>query len=305
MHNLATGAAFVDRSGAVIAADPGFLSELQLPAEDPSAALRRLAETSPPLRALLAGEGPASIRMTGADGAAVELERVSVAAGALLLARSPRTAEWLEHAMRSQGLTRLAAGLAHDIKNPLNAMALQLALLADKLSSSPEASSASGGHLGALREQIGRVNEVVRRFLDVTDPSAPLGYVDLGALVADAASLFGHDARRRHVELTVEAARGAVGTRCDPGRVGRLVLALFSQTVASTPEGGRLRVHAEAAPDRAILVLEHASAEPGPGDGDGMDVLAAAAAALGGALEVRREGDAERLVLRLPRNDGP
>ena len=47
--------------------------------------------------------------------------------------------------MRSQGLTRLAAGLAHDIKNPLNAMALQLALLADKLSIRREASSAAAG----------------------------------------------------------------------------------------------------------------------------------------------------------------
>ena len=122
--------------------------------------------------------------------------------------------------MRSRGSQRPAAGVAHDIKNPLNAMALQLALLADKLSPG-DAGAASATHLAALRDQIVRVNEVVRRFLDVTDPSAPLGYTDVGALAADTASLFAHDARRRRIELHVDAAparrgRAAIPDEC-PG----------------------------------------------------------------------------------------
>jgi signal transduction histidine kinase len=303
MQTFATGAAFVDRAGVVAGADAGFIAQLGLAAEDPSGALKALAESRPEVRALLAGEGPTVIRVPGPDGAEVELERVAAEAGMLLLTRAPSVAEWLEHAMRSQGLTRLAAGLAHDIKNPLNAMALQLALLADKLSASPEASSASASHLGALREQIGRVNEVVRRFLDVTDPSAPLGYTDLGALVGDTASLFGHDARRRRVDLAVESSRGSVRTRCEPGRVGRLVLALFSHAMATTPEGGRLSVHAEAGSDGAVVSLEHVSADPEPGVAYDMAVMGAAAMALGGGLEVGHADGAERLVLRLPRND--
>ncbi|MGC3998463.1 MAG: histidine kinase dimerization/phospho-acceptor domain-containing protein [Anaeromyxobacter sp.] len=174
---------------------------------------------SPPLRAFLAGEGPEVLLVPGAAGP-VELARVAGEGGALVLARPPRSAEWLEHVGRSQGLPRLVAGVAHDIKNPLNAMALQLALLTEKLSGAGEAAAQSGSHLGAIRGRIGRVNEVVRRFLDVTDPAAPLGYTNLGGLAADAAGLCGHDARRRQIELTVEAPRGAVRTRCEPGRVG-------------------------------------------------------------------------------------
>ena len=127
--------------------------------------------------------------------------------------------------MRSPGLTRLAAGVAHDIKNPLNAMALQLALLADKLSSRRRrAAPRRATHLGALRDQIGRVNEVVRRFLDVTDPSAPLGYTDVGALAADTASLFAPrrapppDRAARATRPRARRGRAAI-----PARVGRLV----------------------------------------------------------------------------------
>jgi signal transduction histidine kinase len=299
-HTFATGAAFLDRSGILVAADPGFLARLGLPPDDPTRALHARAEAVPELRALLAGEGPGVAQVPGEDGA-VEVERVPAAAGALLVARAPR--EWLEHTIRSQGLTRLVAGLAHDIKNPLNAMALQLALLTEKLASAGDAAAASAGHLGALREQIGRVNEVVRRFLDVTDPSAPLGYTDLGALVGDIVSLHAHDARRRRIELNADAPRGTVRTPCDPGRVARLALGLFSRAMSETPEGGRLSVRAATEAQHALFLVEHDAGDPDPETGYYTDVVAAAAEALGGGLAVRREGGSVRLTLRLPRNE--
>ena len=158
MQPFAGGAAFVDRSGAVVAADAGFLSRLALPAGDPTGALRARAESEPELRALLAGDGPSTLRLRRADGTTTELERVAADGGVLLVARAGELDEWLEHAMRSQGMGRVAGGIAHDIKNPLNAMSLQIALLGDKLSSSADASGTAASHLRALLDQIGRVN---------------------------------------------------------------------------------------------------------------------------------------------------
>lgn len=304
MYVFATGAAFVDRAGAVVGADAGFLHRLGLDAADPAGALRRLAERTPALGDLLAGRGPPVVRLPAGPGE-VELERVPAGGGALLVVRDPREAEWREHAMRSQGLTGVAAGLAHDVKNPLNAMALQLALLGDKLAATPEASAAAANHLGALRDQIARVNEVIRRFLDVTDPSAPLGYVDLGALLADTASLFGHDARRRGIGLAVEAPGGPVRTCCDPGRVGRVVLGLLSWALATTPDGGRISARAEGQGDRVVVRLARGAADPDRDSGYDREVIAAAAEALGGALEVVRRDGTEHLALHLPRTEAP
>jgi signal transduction histidine kinase len=302
MHELATGAAFVDRSGAVVAADDAFLAQLGLGREDLSAALRARADATPALRALLAGEGPATVRVDGPAGE-VELERVTHGEGTLVLARSGAAGERLEHAMRSQGLTRLVAGVAHDIKNPLNAMALQIALLTDKLSGAGDAVAASTVHLSALRDQIGRVNEVVRRFVDVTDPSAPLGYTDVGALVADTASLFGHDARRRRVDLQVDAAPGGARTRCDPGRLSRLVVGLVYRALVETPERGRVAIRVGLDGEDVRLTIAHTAAEADPELRYYTDVAAEAAAALGGALAIERQREEERVSLRLPRND--
>jgi signal transduction histidine kinase len=302
MPLLATGAAFVDRAGAVVAADPGFLAHLGLPPEDATAALRTRAEPSPELRAFLAGEGPATVRVSGAEGP-VELERIPSGEGALLVARSAASTEWLEHAMRSQGLGRVAGGVAHDIKNPLNTMSLQLALLGEKLSASPDATAAAGNHLTTLRDQIGKVNEILRRFVDVAEPSAPLGYTDVGALLADMGSLLSHDARRRRVELVVEAQPAVARTSCDPARVGRVVLGLFARSLAETPDGGRLAARATVKGATATITIEHVAGAPEPDLGYYSEVIAAAARDLGGEFAQERRDGVERLSLALPRNE--
>lgn len=299
MLSYATGAAFIDRTGAVLAADPGFLAALGLPAQDATAALRALAEGSPALRALLGGEGPERARLRVGDGE-VELQRQRAEAGALLLVRSPCLQEKLEHGLRSVALSRLVSGVAHDIKNPLNAMSLQLALLAEKIS--PDG-AAGTPHLSALREQIGRVNDVVRRFMDVTDPAAPLGYAELGALLVDAGTLFGHEARRRRVQLVVQPPRGVVRSAGDPARVGTLVLVLLAAAMAGTPDGGRVEAEVEAEDGQAVLRLVHAVGDGERDTGYDKEVTAAAAAALGGTLLEEKEEGVSRILLRLPRSE--
>jgi signal transduction histidine kinase len=294
MSDYAVGAAFIDGSGALQASDPGFRAVLRLPAEGTTAALRALAERTPSLRALLAGDGPDRARLDGG----VELERQRAPAGALVLVRAPAVQERLEEGLRGTALQRLVAGMAHDIKNPLNALSLQLALLGEKLS--PQ--GAGVGNLASMREQIGRVNEVVRRFVEVTDPSAPLGSLDLGALLADAGALLGHEARRRRVELVIAPPRGGTRTAADPARAGGLVVALVTGAMASTPDGGRLEAAAAVEGVEATLRLVHAVGD-GIGETGYDEVAAAAAEALGGSLLVQREEGVSRVELRLPRSE--
>jgi hypothetical protein len=201
--------------------------------------------------------------------------------------------------MHSLALARLAGGLAHDVKNPLNAMALQLALLTDKIGGAGEPlASACANNLASLRNQIGRVNDVVRRLADVSDP-APATAFDLGALAADAAALFAHEARRRRVAWTAEAAPGAVHGRGDPARVARLLLGLLWRAL-SRAEGGAASLRASTDGDDALVALEH-----GPGTEPGLawvpEVAAEALAEMGGRLVRAQVEPIERLELRLRR----
>jgi nitrogen-specific signal transduction histidine kinase len=206
----------------------------------------------------------------------------------------------LEHAMHSLAVARLAGGVAHEVKNPLNAMALQIALLTDKVGAAGEPlASACANNLASLRNQIGRVNDVVRRLVDVSDP-APATAFDAGALAADIASLFGHEARRRRVVLACDAPAGTVHARGDAGRVARVLLGLVWRALARPPEGSRLALRAAHTADLAIVELEHAAVTDAALDWI-PEVAAEALRDLGGWFEWRRAGDAERLELRLRR----
>lgn len=206
-----------------------------------------------------------------------------------------------EHGMRSLALSRLAAGLAHDVKNPLNAMALQIAILADKLSAvGPELSEAVTSHLGSLKEQIGRVNEAVRRFADVAEPGGPVDFTDVGLFVADLARLFSHEARRRRVEITCETGRGHVCSPCDSARLGRLIMGLFWRVLAETPPGTRLSVYAGVEGDQVVVRFERPSGPEVPELAFVTDVVASSVADLGGRLMGSSGETGVRFLLYLP-----
>ncbi len=301
MLHYATGAAYLDRTGAVLAADTGFLAALRLAPHDPTGAFRERAESTPALRAFALGQGPDVLQLDLGDGL-LELHREAGGGGGVLVTvRTPRLQECLEQCERSGALTRVIGGVAHDIKNPLNAMALQLAILSEKLSVEDERAVATAPHLAALREQVVRVNEVLRRFLDVTDPGAPLGYVELGGMVADVAGLFAHEARRRRIQLVAEPPRGVARTAGDPARVGRLLLILVAGAMASTPDGGRVEANVEIDDGQAILRLSHAVGDGERESGYDRGVVAAAAAALGATLTEREEEGVQHVLLRLAR----
>jgi len=180
-------------------------------------------------------------------------------------------------------------------------MALQVALLGEKVGAADEALAAScAGHLTSLKNQIIRINEVMRRYVDVADPAPSSGF-DAGSLLADAAQLFGHEARRRRIALLCEASSGAVHAAGDPVRTARLLLGLLWSAVSCTGDGGRLLARAFSTPREARLVLEHTRGVGEPGSAELRAVVAAGAAEMGGRLEESSEDDLVRAALVLPK----
>jgi signal transduction histidine kinase len=298
------GSAYLDRTGRVIAADDGFRSCMGLPDGDATATLRARAEAEPTLGALLAGDGPEVARVAaGWNGVGdLEVARSRVEGGTLLRVRlaGGLAGPVLEHAMHSIALARIAGGVAHDVKNPLNALALQLALLGDKIGAGGEALAAScANNLASMKNQIGRVNDVVRRLADVTDPVAGVAF-DLGALASDVASLFAHESRRRRVALACEGEAGAVHARGDPGRTARVLLGLVWRGLSRPGEDAKMLVRAAHDAGEALLLLVH-GADTDPGLDWMLEVAARAATEMGGRFAASDDAGSARLELRLRR----
>ena len=206
-------------------------------------------------------------------------------------------------ALRAKVLSRVIAAAVHDIRTPLNTLGLRLPLLAESLEGSPVSPDVAAGQLRALREQLDRIKDLVARLAEVTEPAAPLGYLDLAAYLAQVAGALGYDAKLHHVELVLEPSRGLVRTSAEPGRAGRLVLCLVSRALGGTADGGRLLARAVTRDGHAVVELDRMAAEPDRDLDYDLGVLAADVGAAGGRLERAPHGGLERLTLTMPGNE--
>lgn len=209
-----------------------------------------------------------------------------------------------EEAVRARVLSRVIAGVVHDMRTPLGTMLMKLQLLRDAIAGDAAVSEPIAAHLRVLDAQVERMTEMLRKVASTVDPPAPLGWLDVGVLLGDLGGALAYEAKLRSVELVVEPRAGAIRTGADPAAAGALVLSLLGRALAGTRPGGRMIARAGLRDRGAVVELDRTPAEPDGALGDDLDVLAATASALGGRLE-RGPGEPglERLTLTMPGNE--
>lgn len=170
-----------------------------------------------------------------------------------------RVATQLDVATRLSAISRLSSGVAHEIKNPLNAILLRLDLLKVRLGDSDEEVSQE---LEILSKEVLRLNRVVTTFLDFSRPvEVHFEDVDLAALTGEVAELIRPQAAVAKIEVAFDAPQPAP-MRGDPDLLKQAVLNLVTNAVeAMAQAGGKLCVSVSRAASNWVLEV----ADTGPG----------------------------------------
>lgn len=128
----------------------------------------------------------------------------------------------------------LAAGLAHEVRNPLNG----IAMAAQRI----ERSGGGSGRLAALiRQEVARLDVTLEGFLDLARPaSGQRGPADLGDVAGDALALLELEAAEKDVRLEVR--RAAAPVRADAEALRGAVLNLVRNAIQASPPGSRIEV---------------------------------------------------------------
>lgn len=162
----------------------------------------------------------------------------------------------LRRADKLAALGTLAAGVAHEVKNPLHALNLNLHLLRKELEASEPSPVEVSGYLEILRSEIQRIHRIVENFLRFSRPSVPeVRSLDLNALVERALSLVAFEAAdhgvaiETHFDPALESAPG------DEGQLAQVVLNLVINALQAMPAGGALAVATRRDDGWAELVL--------------------------------------------------
>jgi signal transduction histidine kinase len=159
--------------------------------------------------------------------------------------READIATQMVRAERLAALGELAAGLTHEIKNPLAGVAAALELL-----------KSEDGGLGAHTEvadqmlaELKRVTGTVDSLLRLARPQPPQRTdVDMGKLVREVVSLFSARSRKHGVGVTVEIATDLPLLKLDSGLIVQLLINLLTNALQACDRGGTMKVQAAAFP---------------------------------------------------------
>lgn len=160
----------------------------------------------------------------------------------------------------------LMESLVHDVRNPLNAMAINVEVLQEKLARASGGSVPTGPakNLQAMREQVVRVNALLGEFARfIAPPPGPPAEVTLVKVVEEAAALLGHVSRRARVRLGVDLGPDSRHIHSpDPALLNFLVLRPLLRALERTREEGRVQVTLRSEPNRQVLEIQ----DGGPDD---------------------------------------
>jgi signal transduction histidine kinase len=192
-----------------------------------------------------------------------------------------RMASQLDVASRLAAISRITGGVAHEIKNPLNAISLRLDLLRARLGAPEEELIPE---IDVLSKEVTRLDRVVKTFLDFSRPvEVKLEEIDLEALTREVAELMAPQARLANIEMRFEApvavrtvatagsilaerstngsGRNSTWIRGDADMLKQAVLHLVTNALDAMKNGGNLLL--SVTPEGNSVVLDVADDGPG------------------------------------------
>jgi len=145
----------------------------------------------------------------------------------------------LAYSRKLAALGRLSAGIAHEIKNPLNAMMIHLELLKAQLADTAEAA----GHLSVIAAQMRRLDEVVQGFLKFTRPEeVKLQPVALRSLIDELRPILEAEAGKSGVDVRIDCPGDLPPVAADRALLEQAFLNLGLNACQAMPDGGKLRI---------------------------------------------------------------
>src|SRR6266404_6372235 len=147
----------------------------------------------------------------------------------------------LQVSERLAALGRITAGVAHEVKNPLNSMRLWLENLKESLPAEPD--SASQQAVQVLDKEIDRLDAVVKRFLDFTRPmDIRLEATQLADLLKEVLEIAKPQLQKSNIQLAQLLPIDVPEVYVDRALLKQAVLNLVLNAAEAMPGGGQMRL---------------------------------------------------------------
>jgi two-component system, sporulation sensor kinase E len=224
---------------------------------------------------------------------------------------------------RTSSILLLAAGVAHELGNPLNSLTIHLQLIERKLKKlgrSAEAASITES-VGVCREEVARLDGIITHFLEAIRPNPPdLAETDLAEVLAEVLKFQKREFSDRGIAVELETPAELPSVMADRNQLKQVFFNITKNAMEAMQPGGRLKIKSRADDDSVYLLFgdsgsgirqedlvklfqPYHTTKPG-GHGLGLMIVQRIMRMHGGQVGVEsREGLGTVVTLQFPRKD--
>ena len=204
--------------------------------------------------------GPQAVHVPGSGERLVVCDRITGAQhgqlGVLLVSRNlaylSQVQSTLSYSRKLAALSRLSAGIAHEVKNPLNATMIHLELLKLQLAQHPSAMD----HVAVIGAQVRRLDEVVQGFLKFMRPEElRLQPVAVAPMIDALLPIIAAEAGKHGIDVHLDFPPDLPEVSADRGLLEQAFLNLALNACQAMPDGGRLRISACQRPGALVEIV--------------------------------------------------
>src|SRR5436305_1062236 len=158
---------------------------------------------------------------------------------------------------KTSSLLLLAAGVAHELGNPLNSLTIHLQLIERKLKKAKATKDAEsiGESVRICREEVTRLDGIITNFLEAIRPRPPdLAETDLGAVLADVLRFQHRELADRGIEVEAETAGDLPRVMADRNQLKQVFFNIIKNAIEAMQPEGKLRIKTRA-DDTSVYLL--------------------------------------------------
>jgi PAS domain S-box-containing protein len=164
----------------------------------------------------------------------------------------------LRRAESLASLTTLAAGVAHEIKNPLGSIGIHIQLIQKELAAlADDEKERIQGYIDVVNEEVNRLNKIVVDFLFAVRPmNVELEDEDMNSVLGDLLEFVRYELEESDIELEADLQQDLPKVQLDDKYFKQALMNIVKNALAAMPNGGTLRVKTRCRGDSVELIVE-------------------------------------------------